>query len=139
MNTKIAFCDIKLITSCEWDRVVSEVYERPYCFQQQEGCRDRGIYHLSVPNKELALEYDNEAFEQIAEIINGPSKRVKFATWLARDPKQPLNDMGEIRSNSWEIELWWDRNFYPDIEVVANDLYSKGILPAGNYIILIDW
>jgi hypothetical protein len=35
--------------------------------------------------------------------------------------------------------MWWERNFYPDIQIVANDLHSKDLLEAGTYIIEIDW
>ena len=41
--------------------------------------------------------------------------------------------------DSWLIDLWWKRNFYPDIEMVANDLHAKGLLEAGEYAIDIDW
>jgi hypothetical protein len=30
-----------------------------------------------------------------------------------------------------------ERNFYPDVQMVANDLYSKGLVAAGKYEI--DW
>jgi hypothetical protein len=35
--------------------------------------------------------------------------------------------------------MWWDRNFYPNLQMVANDLHEKGLLAAGDYIISIDW
>lgn len=35
--------------------------------------------------------------------------------------------------------MWWVRNFYPDVNMVANDLYEKGLLEAGEYLINIDW
>ncbi len=60
---------------------------------------------------------------------------VKFAAWLARDPLKPVGSHKE----KWEIELFWARNFYPDIETVANDLHKKGLLKAGKYTINIDW
>lgn len=37
------------------------------------------------------------------------------------------------------LSLWWERNFYPSVEVVANDLHARGLLPAGEYTIDIDW
>jgi hypothetical protein len=39
----------------------------------------------------------------------------------------------------YRLELWWDRNFYPELQMVANDLHAKGLLAAGNHTILIDW
>ena len=41
--------------------------------------------------------------------------------------------------NKESTELWWERNFYPDVSMIINDLHSKGLLPAGDYSIDIDW
>jgi hypothetical protein len=35
--------------------------------------------------------------------------------------------------------MFWDRNFYPNVQMVANDLHKKGLLEAGEYSIRIDW
>jgi hypothetical protein len=126
----------KVIDEQEWSKLVSETYGRPYSFQQQNGCQDRGNYYLTVPNYDD--NYDEDNFDVIPEIVNGPDMGVKFSKWLERDPKQPLKDQ-EHSSKQWEIELWWARNFYPCIEAVANDLYKKGLLEAGEYSINIDW
>lgn len=60
---------------------------------------------------------------------------VSFAAWLARDPKQPILN----QTQDYELRLFWHRNFFPDIQVVANDLHNKGLIEAGDYIINIDW
>ena len=60
---------------------------------------------------------------------------VSFKAWLARDPKEWNGDPNKKNC----LELFWERNFYPSLESVANDLYEKGLLPAGNYAINIDW
>lgn len=60
---------------------------------------------------------------------------VSFKSWLARDPKE----WKTIPSYGYEVVLFWDRNFYPHISMVINDLYSKGLLPEGEYVIDIDW
>lgn len=36
------------------------------------------------------------------------------------------------------INLFWERNFYPDINTLANDLYKKGLIKKGEYLIVID-
>jgi hypothetical protein len=58
-----------------------------------------------------------------------------FKSWLERDPKQSVD--GD--STDWRIGLFWERNFYPDISMIINDLYSKGLLDAGTYEIDINW
>ena len=122
---------VRMVSSGDWDRFVKEVYNRPYCFQQQGGCRERGTFNLRVPY--VAGDYGND---MVQEVYNGPDMGVSFAAWLARDPLQPLS--GE-RFDQWSLSLWWERNFYPEIQMVANDLHARGLLEAGDYIIDIDW
>lgn len=52
------------------------------------------------------------------------------------DPKEHEEKMGW---HDWQLNLFWERNFYPDIHVIANDLCKKGLLLAGEYDIKIDW
>lgn len=116
----------------DWDNLVQSTYGRPYNFQQQDGCKERGTEHLTVPSK-YADDFDRDT---IPEEVNGDEMGVSFAAWLARDPKQPLNCENQ---QPWHVQLFWERNFYPDIQMVANDLHAKGLLPAGEYVIDIDW
>ena len=133
----------KVIDVSEWDKLVKETYGRPYCFQQQDGCRDGGLFPLSVPYRD---DDSDEAHDVIPEIVNHQTRCVKFSTWLTRNTKQPLAggvdeggvDQG-VRTEMWAIEMWWDRNFYPNIQSVANDLHKRGLLESGDYFINIDW
>lgn len=123
--------NIKQIDVQDWDELVQETYNRPYMFQQQDGCRDRGKQYITIPvnNPE---DYKNNT---IPEIVNASEMGVSFKAWLERDPKQPISE----RSEDWALELWWERNFYPTIDMIINDLYEKGLVEAGNYQINIDW
>jgi len=125
---------IQTISLQDWNKFVEEVYSRPYDFQQQDGCRKRGTYHLTVSESTEDKPYDFEN-DTVPEVVNGPKKGVSFKAWLARDPKLPLQHM----TTSWDLGIWWERNFYPSIEMVAMDLHQKGLLAAGKYIIVIDW
>lgn len=115
----------------DWDELVQKTYGRPYCFQQQNGCQGRGTHTLNVPED---WDDDENMNDSIPEKVNGEEMGVKFDVWLARDPKAPIKDGG----TEW-LDLFWERNFYPDIQKVANDLHAKGLLPAGEYVINIDW
>lgn len=123
--------NVKMIDVQEWDGLVQETYGRIYSFQQQNGCQSRGIVALTVPGEDFC----DEMADSIPEIVNDDKMGVKFHVWLARDPKQKIKD----QKHSYELDLWWERNFYPDLQVVANDLHAKGLLPAGEYVIDIDW
>lgn len=124
--------NVKMIEVHDWDQLVSDTYNRPYSFQQQDGCKSIGTHTLTIPSDDDCDSYMNDS---IPDVINGSEMGVKFKAWLERDPKEPVGD----RADDWEIELFWDRNFYPDIYTVANDLHDKGLLEAGEYIINIDW
>lgn len=128
---KIKIQTEKVISVSDWDALVEQTYGRPYSFQQQDGCKNRGREYLGVPARADDFERNS-----VPEVVNGPEQGVSFAAWLKRDPKAPL---ASNRCEDWGIRLWWDRNFYPDIQMVANDLCAKGLLEPGDYTIDIDW
>lgn len=121
-----------VINVSEWDKVVQKTYGRPYSFQQQDGCQSRGVFRFTVPDDGCDhLRY------KVPEKVNGELKGVSFAAWLARDPKQKLSD--PEAQEDYCLDLWWERNFYPDVQMIANDLHTKGLLESGSHTILIDW
>lgn len=128
----IKYKNKKVIEVSDWDELVEKTYGRTYNFQQQDGCQDRGQFNLTVPNEDSE---DDEMNESIPEVVNGNLYGVTFESWLARDPKQPIPN----QKYDWELKMFYERNFYPDIYTIANDLYAKGLIEAGDYIINIDW
>jgi len=125
--------NVQMIDVGDWDSLVEKTYGRIYNFQQQDGCKERGTFSLTVPSP--ADDYENDT---IPEEVNGSKMGVSFKAWLERDPKQKLDTDDE-----WDREnglgLFWERNFYPDIQMIANDLHEKGLIEAGKYVINIDW
>ena len=119
-----------LIDVSDWDESVVKAYKRPYSFQQQGGCRPRGVFRISVPDEAEDFKRDT-----VPEIVNHKEMGVSFAAWLKRNPEAPL----ENERDDYFLMLWWERNFYPDIQMVANDLHKRGLLEKGNYAIDIDW
>lgn len=126
----IVFETKKFIESQDIDDLVQMTYGKPYSFQQQDGCQSKGIHHITVPA--YADDYETDT---ITEEINGEEMGVSFKAWLARDPKEWNGDPTEERF----LYLYWQRNFYPDLQTVVNDLHTKGLFPAGEYVINIDW
>ena len=130
------FKQVQRIEVQEWDQLVEETYGRIYSFQQQDGCKDRGVENLTVPVQH-PWDYENDT---IPEKVNGDEMGVSFKAWLERDPKQKINsDDARRQACGFGLNLFWKRNFYPSVEMIANDLHSKGLLPAGEYVINIDW
>jgi hypothetical protein len=141
---------VKQIDVSDWDDLVIETYGKIYSFQQQDGCKPRGIETISTSEKYLE-DFENDA---IPEIVNGEKMGISFKTWLERDPNSPLNpsdtelkkcsyywgeDKEEWKSDKSNIGFFWYRNFYPHANAIANDLYKRGLLEEGEYQIVIDW
>ena len=123
--------DVKMIDVDDWDDFVSKTYNRPYCFQQQDGCKDRGIKQFSVPMRKFEMEdFEND---EIPVEINGITMGVSFKAWLDKDIKDKFFE------DDFRNKLFWDRNFYPHFSMIVNDLYNKGLIEKGDYIISIDW
>ena len=122
---------IKQIDVFEWDNLVEKTYSKIYSFQQQDGCQSRGIVNISVPSNYVE-DFENT---EIPFEVNGEEMGVSFETWLNTTPEETRNHFKEDYQN----RLFWDRNFNPSIDVIINDLHSKGLLEEGEYQINIDW
>jgi hypothetical protein len=114
----------------DWDDLVIKTYGKPYSFQQQDGCKERQNVDITIPSK--AYDFENDT---VPEEINGEEMGVSFAAWLARKTTE-WNGPSEDRMF---LDMFWERNFYPDVQMIANDLHAKGLIPAGEYVIDIDW
>jgi hypothetical protein len=125
------FKQVTMIDVQEWDGLVQETYGRTYNFQQQDGCKERGSRQLRIP-VEFPFDYENTT---VPEVVNAYEMGVSFKAWLERSPDKKL-----VKESGYDFtDLWWKRNFYPSVDMIANDLHSKGLLPAGEYAINIDW
>lgn len=126
----IAYREVKVIEVRDFDDLVEKTYDKPYSFQQQDGCKERQLVNIKVPESHIN-DYGNDT---LPEIVNHDDMGVSFKAWLERDPDKLLPDKNQSSTN-----LWWYRNFYPHISMIINDLHSKGLLEAGEYKINIDW
>jgi len=132
----IKYKNTKVIEVTDWDNLITETYGKPYSFQQQDGCKSRGVHVLTIPSQ-YAESNDLEMNENILFEINGDEMGVKFNTWLNTSVEE-INKKHPERYRG-QNNLFWDRNFYPDVDVIANDLHKKGLIEKGEYTINIDW
>jgi len=114
------FKSVQMIDVGDFDGLVEETYGRPYNFQQQCGCQDRGTRNIDVDPKYI----DERPVSD--KVPDNDYEGVSLASWLAMDPNG-------LKSHTWQ------RKFFPNIEMLAADMCRKGLLPAGSYIIKIDW
>jgi hypothetical protein len=144
---------VKQIDAQDWDELVRTTYNKIYDYQQQDGCKNRGVEYINTDENFLE-DYENDT---IPEVINGNDMGVSFKAWLNRDPESPLNPTDEElkdsfyyygktdeekeqwKKNKSRINLFWSRNFYPHVSMIANDLCKRGLLEPGEYQINIDW
>lgn len=130
---KISTRTEQVIDVSDWNQLVIDTYGKPYSFQQQDGCKERQRVKITIPDE--AYDYKKAT---VPEEVNHEDMGVSFKAWLERDPKQPLNSPDEWdRKNS--LSMWWERNFYPDVQMIANSLYRMELIEAGKYTIDIDW
>lgn len=125
----------KIIDCSDWDKLVTDTYKKPYRFQQQDGCQSRGMVNITIPDDN---KYEEEEMNNsIPFEINGDEMGVKFEVWLNTSPDDTEKEFNP--QFKWKNEMFWDRNFYPHLQSVANDLHERGLIEAGNYVINIDW
>jgi hypothetical protein len=61
---------------------------------------------------------------------------VKFDVWLNTTEEEIL---AKFNGNELRAELFWARHFYPHLNMLINDLYDRGLIDDGHYVIDIDW
>ena len=124
---------ITLIEVQDWNKLVIETYGIPYNFQQQDGCKSRGTYHFLIP--QTVSEFDdfkNESIDEYPGYGDPVEMGVSFESWLKHD----ITKYGKMDLNR---KLWFHRYFYPNVTMIIEDLYKRGVLEEGEYLINIDW
>ena len=123
---------MRYVQVSDLDNFIKETYKRPYSFQQQRGCQARGTQNVKVPIE--GLEDCDEGYN-VEDVLENPWDGVSLKDWLERDPKEKIKDS----DNDGTLERFWERNFFPDIEILFDDLFKKGLIEEGEYVINIDW
>jgi len=113
----------KFVELQDWNNFVREVYGKPYNLQQQDGCMGRGTFNITIPSQ-YAENYPDASYYGVS-----------FDTWLNTTDEQ----LAEKIAPYTDTLLHWHRKFYPSPEILANDLFNRGLIEAGEYSINIDW
>lgn len=121
MTDSVSIQDVRLIEEREFSALVTRVYGRPYRLQQNMMLGQDTIYPLTVPEPEPVDE----------------SHEPSFAEWASQDPD--LDADGHPWRHAWEKEIWWEREFYPPFSALVNDLYERGHLPMGTFMLHVWW
>lgn len=118
-NTALKTKKVDLVWSVTWNNFVRKVYGVPYDISVQE---IEDSFEFTVPIRG-AEDYQNESYDDIRKKgENG----VKFGVWASTKPVGVEKDSAEMQN--WEME------FYPCFDMLVNDLFTRGLLPMGNYV-----
>src|SRR5574343_909701 len=121
-----------VINESDWSELVRTTYGRPYRLQQQDDCLENGSLVFISTDNEFEDDFENET---IPEVVSNTERGVSFKAWLERDPDKKIQSKGGYDPTA----LWWERNFYPEVNMIAVDLCKRGLLPAGDYVIYVSW
>lgn len=124
---------VKQISVEEWDKLVSETYNKIYSFQQQDGCKSRGVEIIDTSDDWIE-DFENT---EIPFEVNGEEMGVSFETWLNTSSEDTAKHFNP--EYGWQNTMFWERNFYPHVSMITKDLCKKGLLEDGEYEIKIDW
>ena len=56
----------KVVTVQDWDDLVTKTYGKPYSFQQQNGCQERGTFEITIPLLDADKYEDTDAYSIFA-------------------------------------------------------------------------
>lgn len=113
--------EVIFVHEIDLSKFISEFYDRPYQLQQAH-MLDQGSY--------IRCEIPSDEDEGIKE----------FNAWKSADATPPHHDGDgfDIGEFSWKLE--WERERAPfGVALILNDLYEKGEIEAGEYVIEVWW
>lgn len=117
------FDTVRLIWENDFSALVSQVYGRPYRFQQQgDMMHQESIHRFTVPT----TPDGGWTLPSIEEWKNAPVE--------IHGPQDPKN-----LSLEFFRDLYWEREYYPPFDELVEDLHKLGILEPGDYALHIWW
>lgn len=120
---------VQRISTIDWDMIIIETYGKPYQYHHQFGVEEGEAADIIVPFGEWTWDFENA---EIPFVVNCEKFGVCFKTWLNTKPEETT----KYFRNDFYNELFWTRHFYPDLSMIVNDLHARGLLEAGEYIIV---
>ena len=123
----------KIIDEGDWNLFVESVFGKEpftYIFQQQDGCKEPGLYLVKVPPSEEQESLD----EEICYKVNGKTFGVSLKTWLNTSKEDTKSKVEKDYLNN----LFWMRHFYPKLDELVAHLHKLGLIEAGDFYIEID-
>lgn len=102
---KVTTICVQQVDEDDFSSLVSLLHKRPYKLQQQGELMGQGEIRT----------YDAHPNPEAESVIN---------QWKETPVPSHLND-------ARDIELWWEREHYPEVESVLSDLVNRGLLEEG--------
>lgn len=139
------------IWESEFSDLVSEVYGRPYRLQQQGDCYAQdSIIEITATEEDYPddwVPYEDEITLEkwLSADPNAPIRNPRYDQYRELALQHPGKGYEKLEKDEWEgpgtttHDLYWEREFYPPLEDLVNDLCKKGKIPAGDYVIHVWW
>lgn len=112
-----------VIEVSDWDKVVTATYGRPYNFQQQDGCQDRGRFNIVIPAEAEDFEKDivpeNVNDEEMENLIKALQILLKYGN--------PTNVL------TWQIDIARVNGVRPSLVANEDVLALKQLGVWANY------
>ena len=108
----------KVIDVSEWDSLVRKTYGRPYSFQQQDECKDRGVFRFTVPAK--ADDHEQESVPEIvnhekwASALHHGSSETRNLRYRAAAKMLPASIYGGVETST-QTYKWWQMTYTPKV------------------------
>ncbi|MBB3752468.1 hypothetical protein FHT44_004980 [Mycolicibacterium sp. BK634] len=137
---KLTGKNITLILESDWSELVAEVFDRPYNFQQQAGCRSNDtIWKFTVP--ESFKDWDLNAVDAAIEQWRNSEPHRNEQIPAVRDGKVVYveHPRREWPMSDFSLKLWWERENWPEFEDVMCVLARRGLIDPGEYALHIWW
>lgn len=135
MTINLKINNTKTIDVQDWDNFITNTYWKTYSFQQQDWCKDRWMESFYASK----TKWDSYNNDSIPFKVNWSIMGVSLDAWLKMDKETVRTNLPADEKKDYCIDLFFERNFYPHIEELANDLCKKWLLEEWEYAIEIDW
>ena len=84
--------NVQMIDVSDWDNLVEKTYGRIYNFQQQDGCKERGTFSLTVPSH--AYDYENAITDDTALLMKIHTSNFKIMGFTSEASLEELVELG---------------------------------------------
>jgi hypothetical protein len=131
---ELQFKPVNYVTGQDWDSFVKSVYNRPYKLAAHR-CEHSTFIH--TPNYGPV-----EGVDDVRKTVQGAFSHgcgLDMEEWKSHDVYDAMRHITEhlirVKATIHLAESCYEGLIRPHLQHLANDMYEKGLIPAGDYVI----